>query len=236
MGGFKRHASPTGVEPTAKVDFAGVTGISRPVSNEEHWALYYFEAHAVQCDACVYPLTVSKEGRQLCDEGHGLAIEVAKYLIYLHKDGEVYSREREAEKEVRVEVPRDYKQTISLLKAINRATRKGEKFLSKPRSLDRHYLVEPRISAEKSKRKDEVSPPSMRQHYDTVVREPKTPKKHRERESINDLVADSKRGSLYDRDMGELEKAERRDEKLRYNVEIREPSFKSARRQQTIYS
>jgi len=240
MGAFRRHNSPTGVEPTsAKVGFAGVTGISRPVSNEEHWSLYYFEAHAVQCEACRNPLTVSKEGRQLCDEGHRLAIDVAEFLVYLHKDGEVYSRVKEGEKEVRVEVPHDYSQTISLLRAINRATRRGEKFSTKPHSLDRHYLVEPRISAEKSKRdhKDEVKPPSPRQHYETIIREPKTPKpRNRERESTNDLVADSKRGSLYGLDMGELEKAERLDYKLRYNVEVREPSFKTPRRQQTIYS
>jgi len=239
MGGFRRHNSPTGVEPASpKVGFVGVTGISRPVTNEEHWSLYYFEAHAVQCDACQHPLAVAKEGRQLCDEGHRLAIDVAEFLIYLHKDGEVYSRVRDGEKEVRVEVPHDYKQTLSLLKAINRATRRGEKFPTKPRSLDRHYLVEPRMSTEKSKReyKDDVKP-SPRQHYETIIRAPTSPKPlHRERESTNDLVADSKRGSLYGLDMGELEKAERRDQQLRYNIEVREPTFKSPRRHQTIYS
>jgi len=235
MGGFRRHNSPTGVGP--KVDFAGVTGISRPVTSEEHWSLYYFEAHAVQCDACKDPLKVSKEGRQLCDEGHRLAIDVAGFLIFRHK--EIYSRVREGQKEVRVEVPHDYSQTLSLLEAINRATRAGDKFPMKPRSHDRKYLIESRLPVESSKRdrKNDDRSPSPRHHYDTITREPKSPKpRHRERESTYDLVADSKRGSLYGLDMGELEKAERRDQQLRYNVEVREPTSKTSRRHHGIYS
>ena len=247
MPGYQRHNSPKGVEPgSPKVGFAGVTGISRPCSNEEQWICYYFEAHAVQCDACRDPLRVSKAGKQLCRTGHDLAIDVADILLFRRKDGEVYSRVKDGEREVRVEIPHDYQQTLSLLMAINRAVRKGEKFPTKPRSMDKHYYVEPRpTSSGKSKRdsyeEDSQSPQlSMRRIYDTKLVEPKSPRpaprpRRRERESTDDLTADSKRGSLYDQDMRQLERAEKREKDIKYNLEVREPNFKSSRRPLSIY-
>lgn len=223
MGGIRRHNSPTGVEPSSpKVGFAGVTGYSRPVTNDEQWTMYYFEAHAAQCQACEDPLRVSKEGRRLCDEGFRLAVDVATYL-YCLSNNEVYSRQQENGRDVRVECPRDYLQSISLLKAINRAVRKGDCFLPKPKSHDKNYPVESRPTS--SHKKEEVRP---RPRYETKIVEPKSPRpkqkpRRRERESTDDLIADSKRGSLYDWDMAEREKAERREQKVRYNVEVREP-------------
>jgi hypothetical protein len=145
----------------------------------------------------------------------------------------VYSRVRDGEREVRVEIPHDYHQTLSLLKAINRAVRKGEKFPTKPHSLDRNYFVEPRVSPD-SKQRDvfegEAMPQqlSMRRPYDTKLVEPKLPRpaprpRRRERESTDDLIANSKRGSLYDEDMRRLERAEKLDREIRYNLEVREP-------------
>lgn len=102
MGGLRRHNSPTGLSAkNSRVGFADslVTGISRPVNNEEHWILYYFEAHAAQCLYCETPLQVSTSGRQLCDEGHQLAIDVAE-LIFRQKDGKVYSHVKDGEQEV----------------------------------------------------------------------------------------------------------------------------------------
>jgi hypothetical protein len=243
MGGYRRHNSPTGVEPgSPKVGFAGVTGISRPNTNEEHWTLYYFEAHAAQCEACQDPLRVSKAGRQLCRTGHELAVDVADLFIYHRKDDKVYSRVKEGEKEVRVEIPHDYEQTLSLLKAINRAVRKGEKSPTKPFSHDKNYFVDSRVSPEKRDLIEEVQqqPLSMRRPYETKLIEPKSPRpapkpRRRERESTDDLIADSKRGSLYGEDLARLERAEKRDQQLRYNIEFREPTLRTPRRQHTIY-
>jgi hypothetical protein len=186
---------------------------------------------------------VAKANGKLCREGHELAIDVAEILLYRRKEDEVYSRVRDGEREVRVEIPHDYLQTLSLLKAINRAVRKGEKFLTKPRSLDRTYFVEPRISPSSPKRdafEAELASPqqlSMRRPYDTKLVEPKSPRptpkpRRRERESTDDLIADSKRGSLYDEDMRRLERAEKLDREIRYNLEVREPK---PRRPTTVY-
>lgn len=243
MPGYQRHNSPKGVEPTSpKVGFAGVTGISRPSTNEEQWICYYFEAHATQCDACRDPLRVAKAGRQLCRAGHDLAIDVADILLFRRKDNEVYSRVKDGEQQVRVELPHDYCQTVSLLTAINRAVRKGEKFPVKPRSMDRNYFVEPRISSDKTQRDSFEREPqpqqqlSMRRIYDTKLIEPKSPRptpkpRRRERESSDDLLTDSKRGSLYSEDMRRLEKAEKREQDVKYNLEVREPNYKTPRRQ-----
>lgn len=106
-----------------------VTSISRPVTNDEHWTLYYFEIHARNCKSCFDPLGVAKLERQFCSEGHELAVDVAR-LVFLRKDVEVYSREKEDHKEVRVELPYDYSQCLGLLKAIQQALKKGERFIN----------------------------------------------------------------------------------------------------------
>jgi hypothetical protein len=249
MGGLRRHNSPTGVSPkNSKVDFAGVTGISRPVNNEEHWTLYYFEAHAAQCRTCEDPLQVSRSGKQLCDEGHQLAIDVAE-LIFRSKDDKVYSYVKDNEQEVRVEIPHGYEQTLSLLKAIQRASRKKEKFIHK--SHDKNYLVGSRISTDHKVKRDsrdhqrnkEETKPSPKPQFGTVIVQPSSPRRPRRREPEPQLESSkdrSKRGSLYGMDMGELEKAERREQRLRYNLEVREPSaptsFTGSKRYSTSFS
>jgi hypothetical protein len=81
----------------------------------------------------------------------------------------------------------------------------------------------------------------MRRPYDTKLVEPKTPRpapklRRRERESTDDLIADSMRGSLYNDDMARLERAEKREQHLRYNIEVREPTTKKTpRRHHTIF-
>jgi hypothetical protein len=235
MGGLRRHDSPTGIprrspKESRAVGFAGVTGISRPLSNDEHWSLYYFEAHASKCSTCFDPLKVARQDKQLCDKGHQFAIEVAS-LIFRNKDGECYSHIRDGKQEVRVEIPHGYEQTSSLLKAIQRALRNGERFV-KPRSLDRTYVVQQRVPTEpvKQDRKEE----SSTKNYETVLVEPSSPTR-RPRRDREHQDTDSKRGSLYGLDMGELERMEKREQKIRYNLEVRQPSFRSHRRSSTYH-
>lgn len=241
MGAGRRHDSPTGVPSSPKspkVGFAEglVTSISRPVNNEEHWTLYYFETHAVKCKSCFEPLTVAKTGRQLCSVGHELAVDVAR-LVFRRKDGAVYSREKEDHKEVRVELPHDYKQCLSLLKAIQRSLKNGERFI-KPKSHDRTYFVAERRprTPERFARTPEPAP-----RYETRTAEPSLePAKMRptSRRDDADDFAGLKRGSLYGSDMDDLERAQLREARagLRFNVEVREPSYLRSHRRFSTYT
>jgi hypothetical protein len=128
----------------ASVQFAEtlVTGVSRPISNSEHWTLYNFERHARKCNTCLSPYCVYKENRQLCLTGHDLAIDVAILLFKLGSDGMVYYKSKSEHQEIRIEIPVDYQNVIGLLKAIKRS---GNGFLKTPKSYDRTYLVQPLI-------------------------------------------------------------------------------------------
>lgn len=139
-----RLSGPSGlaaeVSPKRTVGFSGVTGVSRPVNNEEHWILYYFEAHVDQCRDCEDPLQVSEYSRQLCDEGHQLAIDVIEVIV--RKKDEVYSRTKANEQDVRIEIPHGYEQSISLLKAVQRASKRKERFRRKSRKGTNHTIPE----------------------------------------------------------------------------------------------
>ena len=213
-----------------------VTGYSRPLSSDEHWTLYYFEEHALQCSQCFEPLRVHKTGGQLCDEGHDLAIAVARLMFYSHSRGGIFSRAKEDSQETRVETPPSYRQTLGLLQAIQRALRNGDRFV-KSKSLDRTYYVPPRqpvmqhhhhdVGFSSSSDEGRSSHRSRDSEYAVKVIEPKAPKPRSRRES---MVSDSRRGSLYGEDMADLVREKKREQRLKYNLEVREPSGKSSRR------
>jgi hypothetical protein len=128
--------------PGPRISFARtlVTGVSRQLTNDEHWILYYFEEHASQCPLCYNPAAVQKSGRTLCDVGRDLACRVAALLFRLHKDGHVYAEEEE--QFVRVEMPAKYEHVAGLFKAVQASK---SNILARPPSLDAHYPVRPRI-------------------------------------------------------------------------------------------
>lgn len=216
MGGMRgRHNSPIGAPSSpksAKVCFAegDVTGILRPLTNDEHWTLYYFESHAAQCRSCHEPLHVSKEGRRLCDTGHDLAINVAG-LIFRTKDGKFHSRQ-DRQRDIRLEIPGDYVETISLLKAIQRRAKKGEHFV-KPKSHDKSYFVSGRRVPERFATTPEPAPP----RYETKVAKPWSHDPLR-------CFSESQRGSHYGADMGELEKAMKMEQRV-YKTVLRAPIY-----------
>lgn len=231
MGGMRRHDSPTSVPrpPTQRVGFADevVTGYSRPVTNDEHWTLYYFEDHAANCSQCHDPYRVHKSGNRLCDKGHELAINVARIVYYSKSRDGVFSRNKEDQQEIRVEIPAKYVETLGLLQAIQRALRYGEHWL-KPQSYDKTYLVPPRhqhtdytghSSSDESK-SSQRSRGSSSSEYETRIAEPKP----RQRSRRDSMLDDSKRGSLYAKDMSELLEQHKREQKLKYNLEVRQPS------------
>lgn len=236
MGGIRQQNSPTSVgrrSPTQRVGFAEevVTGYSRPVRNDEHWTLYYFEEHAAHCPQCHDPYKVAKSGKRLCDKGHNLAINVARLVYYSRSQEAIFSR---TEQEVRVEIPAKYVETRGLLEAVQRTLRHGEQWL-KPRSYDKTYLVPPRHQAHDDhaandsdeSRSSRRSGGSSSSEYDVKVVEPK-PSKHRPRR--DSLLDQPKRGSLYAQDMDDLQRQLKREQRLKYDVEYREPSSRSSKR------
>jgi hypothetical protein len=119
-----------------------VTGVSRPLNNDEHWTLYYFEDHAAKCVCCYSPYQVYKHGRRLCEEGRELAISVAGLLFKLSQDGHIYSKSADEHQYIRIEMPAKYEHVSELFKAIEKSK---NSILHRPISLDRHYPVRPRL-------------------------------------------------------------------------------------------
>jgi hypothetical protein len=233
MGGMRRQDMPTGVPKRAPhVGFAEslVTGVSRPLTNTEDWTLYYFERHASQCHSCRNPYKVHKSGKQLCDIGHELAVEVAELLFSIRSDGEIYSRTADDYQEVRVEIPIAYGQIMGLFKAIQRS---GHGFLKQAPSYDRHYYVAPRVRTTSTRHpesrlaEDTMPLPTTSSHNIRLVQPSSLPNRHHKsrRHQSDEPTKANKRGSLYQDDILALEEAKKRESQLQYNLEVREPTF-----------
>lgn len=193
-----------------------VESFSRPVTNAESWALYYFEMHARKCAYCRDPYEVHRNHDQLCEHGHRLAQDVASYIY--NKDGKAFSRKDEETKIVQVEIPAGFIQVSGLLRAIERSLRHRTRraFVS----MDRHYQVAPRQSATLPVRhhsvkveQDRPKTKSSRPRSGEVVDWP-------DKVEINN--SSSRRGSLYEEDLKKRRSAN-------YNVEVREPSTRDLR-------
>lgn len=228
------HSQPSKAKRDRSVGFYEdpVESFSRPVNTAESWAAYYFETHARKCDYCHKPYEVHRNHEQLCDVGHRLAQDVARY-IYNKSDGATYSTVEEDNKLVRVEIPAGYVEVSSLLKAIERSLRHRSR---KPFvSMDRSYYVAPRTAPSSPQRSRSVKPAKVEQ-------EPKRTKSSRPRSSevvdwpqhttskpkrplaeISNTPS-SKRGSLYEEDLAKQRRAAKH-----YAVEVREPSTRDVR-------
>ncbi|KAF1912122.1 hypothetical protein BDU57DRAFT_79394 [Ampelomyces quisqualis] len=201
-----------------------VEGVSRPVNTSESWAAYHFETHARKCVYCHMPHEVHRNREQLCEAGHRLAQDVARY-IYNKSDGNTYSTKEEDNKPVRVEIPAGYVEVSSLLKAIERSLRHRSRrsFVS----MDRSYYVAPRTSPSPVKRSKSVkvsqeSKTKPRPRSGEIVDWPESQPKSRRALTEISNTADLKRGSLYEEDM------QRRNAK-HYAVEVREPTARDLR-------
>jgi len=227
------HSRPSTAKKERVVGFYEdpVDSFSRPVNTAESWAAYHFEMHARKCAYCHNPYEVHRNHEQLCEVGHGLAQQVARY-IYQKSDGATYSTVEEDNKLVRVEIPAGYVEVCSLLKAIERSIRHRSR---KPFvSMDRSYYVAPRTAP--------ASP--RRSHSVKVEQEPKTKTKPYARSRNGEIVdwpqhtttrpkrplaeisntPSSKRGSLYEEDLAKQRRAAKH-----YAVEVREPSTRDLR-------
>lgn len=220
-------SSPKAVRFSPTLDLA-----SRPLTTTEAWSLYHFENHARQCPQCYQPAEVYRRGETLCDAGRGLAHDVAYHVF--HKDGDVYSTKKDDSKLVRVEIPHDYKQLRSLLKAMDRGIRTHRTVPIV--SYDRSYPIPARRSYEPSGEPETViiEPASSTDYqsrrrskksagYATVVINEDVTATTPVRSALPSAAVPKKdqqrRGSLY----------EPRKEK-KYRVEIREPSERKERR------
>lgn len=215
-------AKPAGPRKERVVGFVKgeVTGVSRPANIAESWALYDFEMHARTCAACRNPYDVHRSGRQLCDEGHRLAQQVAHFL-YMKRDGEAYSIEEEAHQVVRVEIQPSYEEARGLLRAIERGIRHRRQFIS----MDRSYHIAPRLPLRPKHHQKPVQPVVKLEQTPPLPPRPKQQPEYDWPQSPRQAVINvAKRGSLYEADM-----AEQRRNHAKYNVEVREPSHRDIR-------
>jgi hypothetical protein len=202
-----------------------VSGLSRPVNTEESWACYDFEMHARKCAYCFNPYEVHRSHQELCDQGHRLAQQVARY-VYNTSSGETYSTTEEDHKLVRIELPTGYDQVRDLLKAIERSLRHRSRtpFVS----MDRSYYVAARIPTRKASVKVEQTKTKRRPRTGEIVDWPapavSEPKKTAPIVTEVNSSIDRKRGSLYEQDL-----ANQRRNAQRYKVEVREPSARDLR-------
>jgi hypothetical protein len=211
MPGYYDKVAPShrrGSSGNAQVGFAEtlVTGVSRPLSTKEGLRVYYFERHCEKCERCYRPHSVFRRGRQLCSEGHELAIRVVELMFRLRSDGEIVSRSREEHQEIRVEIPAKYHHVVGLFRAIREG---GGSFLEEERSYDRHYSVK-----ERSPRSKSVPDPYRHREReptrDLVIVEPSSPRRKRSSKEY--------RGSLYLADVRDQEHRDKREGRSRYEV------------------
>ncbi|KAK4996146.1 hypothetical protein LTR66_004172 [Elasticomyces elasticus] len=204
-----------------------VTSVSRPPSTVEAWSMYHFEIHARSCPSCFDPYEVHRTGRRLCDEGHGLAQDVAIHVYY--KDGNVYSATDDKYRVVRVELPTGYGQVRGLLRAMERKLRYQAP--SPIISHDRTYYIPSRRTEERTT-KVEVIMESERKEVRSKHRpryQPRVVEWPAERSTFTAKDVE-KRGSLYVKDM-ELQ----RQVQQSYTIEIREPQKKKERKKEEYH-
>ncbi|KAL9055797.1 MAG: hypothetical protein Q9162_003331 [Coniocarpon cinnabarinum] len=168
-------SSPVTTPPTVRrVSFpdteSPVTSMSRPLNNAELWPLYHFEQHARACRDCFNPYAVHKEGKSLCTTGQDQGATVAQ-IIYSKCDGQdIFAvSDRSMEEITRVELPRQYVQVRSLLRAVERivkARRRPERRKVVDRedeSKQRELARERNPSPDRSPRQDDSR--STRRYY-----------------------------------------------------------------------
>ncbi|KAF1938936.1 hypothetical protein EJ02DRAFT_498342 [Clathrospora elynae] len=230
------HSRPTTAKKGRVVGFHEdpVLSVSRPVNTSESWAAYHFEMHARKCAYCHKPYEVHRNHEQLCDVGHRLAQEVARY-IYNKSDGATYSTIEEGNKPVRVEIPAGYMEVAGLLKAIERSLRhRSRKSLV---SMDHSYYVSPRTSSAlpqrtrsvKIEQEPKTKTKSSRPRSGEIVDWPQSPTKPKRPLAEISNTPNSKRGSLYEEDL-----AKQRRNAKHYAVEVREPSTRDFREHRSL--
>jgi hypothetical protein len=122
-----------------RVGFAPEPNYSRRPRLDEEYVMKHFHRHAKRCEDCYDPYSTHISGRTLCDKGHMLAQDVARYMY--SKGGRAYSMlDRESLRQrVQVEIPPNCDKVRGLLRAVDHGLR-----VQKPgpvKSHDQNYYV-----------------------------------------------------------------------------------------------
>lgn len=226
--------SSTPSSPKA-VQFAGVAGVSRPATTDEHWACYYYEQHAADCRSCREPYVRYKAGKKLCRDGNKLAATISHHLY--QKDGDVYSRIKEEGQKPRVEKPSGYDRSWLLLKAIEKGLKHGRPFLasekqasSESKKHDRRDSLSPRdhhvrpVYARKPVESYEERRPEYALPLRQVQTEPELYTNQPNPFQYQQYDHNANRGSLYDTELARMIEREQQEAQMGYKMEIREPT------------
>lgn len=117
-----------------------VTGVSRPLTHDEHWTLYELENHLCRCKTCFTLFKVQTTHARPCPVGRELAVDVKGLLFKPQSNGHVFQKSQDGTW-VRVEVPAGYI-CVQWFFDVKKAG-----FLKRPErnSYDRAYAVAPRV-------------------------------------------------------------------------------------------
>ena len=195
--------------PARKVDFVNNPVISRLPRDDELYVIKAFARHARHCSTCAHPYDVHQRGHTLCSKGHQRALDVAQYLY--NKRGETHSVvDRDGNRMVHVEIPRNCDVVRSLLKAIERGLRLRRKV--QPVSYDETYYIPARTTT--TTHRVRTDPASGYPRGPRYVRKPKLETAEpppgyysAQRRQDNLYYVDSE--SLYERNAREKERPER---------------------------
>lgn len=167
--------------PKIRFKEGDVEGYSEPLKIKDHWVLYYFENHAVNCEQCQSPYDkVYKRKGYLCKEGLEKANDVADLLFKVTRwDDNVYRKDHYTGKTIRIEVPKEYHNIRQLLKAVRRSNYAILDDAYDSKSYDRTYPVQARIAKPET---HEVKP----MHYPTaeeIFRDMEPDRRHKKKKS-----------------------------------------------------
>lgn len=214
---------------------------SRQITSTEHWSLWHFENHARICVTCYDPLAIYLRNGQLCSLGHDLAQDVAVHVY--HKAGEIYSTEKDKQKDVRVELPQGFDQVRRLLKGMEYRLRSSNRPII---SYDQHYPVSPRLNSAApmyngaAERREVIIEPATTSQRTSTSKSKSKSKSHKSTYPKATVIQEAdpepepareketqpreRRGSLY--------RSDRQRKEKNYHVEEREPDWERRRKEE----
>lgn len=203
------------------VGFAPEPLYSRRPRSDEEYVMEHFHKHAKRCEQCNDPYSTHISGGTLCDHGHRLAQDVARYMY--SKSGRAYSmldREKLSQR-VQVEIPPHCDKVRGLLRAVDHGLR--VQMAQPPMSHDKNYYVPTRPDRRGHRDSYGIRPERSRRHRDVLDRYPDDRRhKYEPRYSYEDKYHRSDKrqsmpsnyaayGSLREKDADERRKYRQRD-------------------------
>ena len=182
-----------------QVDFAPVPATySRLPHDDELYVMKAFTRHASHCSTCVHPYDVHRKGGSLCSKGNQRALDVTQYIF--NRAGQSFSVvDLEGDRRVQMEIPADCAVVRELLKALERGLRLRRKVPATGH--DETKRAPPKVIQPTFEHRRPQEPRYIRKPIlETAI----SPSSRREKHSH------SGRGSLYEADMKERERRNKR--------------------------